>query len=78
MSKKQKDHARFKRPLHDDPSVNEMILPSAPSWVTPDLIRQTLETWQPFYDHPLTTDDALEIILNISRYWDAVREWDRQ
>lgn len=39
------------------------VVPSgAPSWVTPELIAHTLHVWQRFADHPLTPDDALEII----------------
>lgn len=36
----------------------------APDWVTSELIQYTIEVWQPYYRDPLTTDDALEMLLN--------------
>ena len=35
----------------------------APTWVTPELIADTLDVWQPYYQTPLTVDDALEMLL---------------
>lgn len=38
------------------------VPPGAPSWVTAELIANTLEVWQPYYDSPLTPADALAMI----------------
>ncbi|MEX2167746.1 MAG: hypothetical protein WD851_00420 [Pirellulales bacterium] len=38
----------------------------APTWVTPELIEKTIRVWQRFYEAPLTAEDALGIILNVS------------
>jgi hypothetical protein len=38
------------------------VPPGAPSWITPELIRDTIETWQAHYGKALTGQDALEII----------------
>jgi hypothetical protein len=46
----------------------------APAWVTPDLLAMTIEIWQPHYKTPLTEDDALQIILNVGRLLDSIRE----
>ena len=41
-----------------------LIVPSgAPIWVTSELIADTLDVWQPYYQAPLTVDDALEMLL---------------
>jgi hypothetical protein len=46
----------------------EVAVPAgAPSWITAQLVELTIETWQPHYERPLTTEDALEILLNVDR-----------
>ena len=44
----------------------------APVWVTSELIDHTLRVWQPYYAEPLTADDALAIIQNISQLIEVV------
>lgn len=50
------------------------VLPVTPSWVTPELIDSTIKVWQPHYAEPLTKDDALEMILNVSELFAVLRE----
>ena len=38
-----------------------------PAWVTESLIELTLRVWQPYYRKPLTRDDALSMLLNVSQ-----------
>ena len=40
-----------------------------------DLIDRTLETWQPRVDHPLSRDDARQIIENVSGFFSILAEW---
>ena len=42
----------------------------APAWVTPELLAQTIDTWQPYYQFSLTTHDALEILLNVTELFE--------
>ena len=51
----------------------EEFLESLPSWVTPQLIEVTIDTWQPYYCDPLTETDAAYMILNVSRLCDTFR-----
>jgi hypothetical protein len=51
---------------------NRASVPGAPAWITPDLIADTLETWQPYYAARLTEGDALEILLAVGRLTDAL------
>jgi hypothetical protein len=46
---------------------------SLPKWVDDELIRSTIETWQPYYDEPLTVLDAIQMILNVSRLGESLR-----
>lgn len=47
--------------------------PGAPEWATPELLKSTLETWQPYYSEQLTVAEALDILLAVSRLADAIR-----
>ena len=40
------------------------------------LIRRTLDTWQPYYNFPLTSTDALEIIRNVRRMGELLGDFD--
>jgi hypothetical protein len=42
-------------------------LDGAPAWVTPEIIALTIETFEPYYDEAITEEEALGIVLNISR-----------
>ncbi len=41
------------------------IIPAGtPNWITPELVEATVRTWQPYYQAPLSIDDAIEMIRN--------------
>lgn len=69
------------RPRRDKPQTSEAnevrVPPGAPAWVTPELIQHTLRVWQQFYEHPLTTQDALTMILSTGRIVEALAEADQ-
>ncbi len=44
----------------------------APEWVTAELLEEAIEVWQPYYDHELTMEDALEITLSIGHLADVI------
>ena len=48
------------------------VLENAPAWVTPELLKSTLDTWQPYYEERLTNTDALEILMRIGQLVDAL------
>jgi hypothetical protein len=53
---------------------NDIETPSsAPEWATPELLTDTLETWQPYYAERLTVADALDILLSVSRLAGALQ-----
>jgi len=54
-------------------SPDSMPVPDgAPTWVTQELIADTVKTWQPYYEAQLTVDDALAILLSVARLFDAL------
>jgi hypothetical protein len=69
------------RPRRDKPQTSEAnevrVPPGAPAWVTPELIQHTLRVWQQFYEHPLTAQDALTMILSTGRIVEALAEADQ-
>ena len=48
------------------------IPPGTPAWITPELVADTLRVWQPYYKEKLTTADAVEIMMNVSRLYDVL------
>lgn len=48
--------------------------PGAPSWITADLWKTTASVWQPHYDHPLTQEDILGILLNTGALLDILED----
>ncbi|MCD8140365.1 MAG: hypothetical protein LUE17_11405 [Planctomycetaceae bacterium] len=50
------------------------ILPAGtPDWISPELLADTIKTWQPYYREELTESEALEILLTVSRLIDALQ-----
>lgn len=56
------------------PSCRYRIPAGAPPWVTEEDIAETIWVWQPFYEQPLTEDDALEILVNVRSLFDVIVE----
>lgn len=48
------------------------VPPGAPKWVTCERISDTIRVWQPSYKELLTSDDALEILLNVHALLDVL------
>jgi hypothetical protein len=50
----------------------DALPPGTPKWISPKLVRQTIETWQPFYEKPLTLDDAVTILIRVGRLFEIL------
>lgn len=46
------------------PAEPTALPPGTPEWITIDLVRLTLKVWQKHYTEPLSTQDAVTIVLN--------------
>lgn len=46
--------------------------PGAPSWITAELVAETLRVWQPYYRERLTEVEAIEILLNAAHLLGAL------
>jgi hypothetical protein len=49
------------------PAADIAVPTGAPAWITPELIRETIAAWQPFYRESLTVGDGYTILLNVGR-----------
>lgn len=60
--------SRRRSPTTDSSASRLVFQPpaGAPTWVTAELMEKTIRVWQRFYPEPLTVEDALGIILNVS------------
>jgi len=41
-------------------------------------LKETIETWQPYYEQPLSNEDAREIVANLTGFFDLLDKWDRE
>jgi hypothetical protein len=49
------------------------IVPAgAPDWITPELVEATIRVWQPYYEEVLTAEEAVTMILDVGRLFDAL------
>lgn len=46
--------------------------PLSMDWITDDLLQATLAAWSPRYEQPLASDDAVEILMNVKRFSEAL------
>lgn len=46
------------------------------AWLSAELISETVEVWQSRYRRTLTSDDAIEILLNVAALADVLGERD--
>ena len=52
------------------PSANSGV----PTWITPELIELTLRVWQPYYSQPLTTADAVAMLLDVAQLFNILSD----
>lgn len=56
-----------------EPSVSpDGRRPLSMEWITEDLLQATLAAWSPRYERPLNADDAVEILMNVKRFSEAL------
>ncbi|MDA8377075.1 MAG: hypothetical protein M0Z50_08460 [Planctomycetia bacterium] len=55
-----------------DKQVADTALQCLPSWITPDLISETIRAWQPYYAQPLTVQDAIGILIGVGNLFSVL------
>jgi hypothetical protein len=52
--------------------ASQCIVPAgAPDWITPELIEATIRVWQPYYEATLAPEEAVTMIIDVGRLFDA-------
>ena len=61
--------------INPRPNLPPHAIPvGAPSWITPELVADTIETWQPYYTQDLTADDAVEILMGVGNLFKVLKK----
>jgi hypothetical protein len=50
----------------------DMVPAGTPEWITPHLIAETIRVWQPYYREVLTPEEAVTMIRNVGRLYEAL------
>lgn len=60
-------------PGETEPSVNaDGRRPLSIDWITDDLLQSTTDIWSPRYERTITTEEAIEILMNVKRFGEAL------
>ncbi|HEY4313309.1 MAG TPA: hypothetical protein VGN12_27915 [Pirellulales bacterium] len=59
---------------NDSPIARQSLAagPALPTWITPELIAETIRVWQPYYQARLTAEDAIAIVKDVGRLLDVL------
>ena len=49
------------------------VPPGTPSWITGPLIEATVRVWQPFYNEPITTEVAVEMLIRVGQLFGTLQ-----
>ena len=52
----------------------ERVLRTAPRWVKPELVRDTIQLFEPRYKRPLTPEEIREMTVGAGRFLDVVKQ----
>jgi len=48
------------------------VLRGAPSWITPEVMEDTLKTFRPYYEEGLTPVEALEMLIRVGHLFELL------
>ena len=71
---KQQREKKWDRMTINQQIINRTLPSGAPKWVTPELLTETREVWQPYYAAELTDADLSELLLSVSRLFAALQK----
>jgi hypothetical protein len=52
--------------------IIQELLTGAPSWITPEAVRDTISTFKPHYPNPLTLTEAVEILIRMGNLFELL------
>lgn len=51
----------------------EDVLKTAPRWISAEIVRETVELFEPCYGRELNPEEVREIIVNVGRFLDVAK-----
>jgi hypothetical protein len=52
---------------------SKSIVPAGtPDWITAELIEATIRTWQPYYEATISPEEAVTMIVDVGRLFEAL------
>ncbi len=65
--------SNHKRDCEVQEGARPSIVPAgAPDWITTELVEATIRVWQPYYQEVLTPEEAVTMIIDVGRLFDAL------
>jgi hypothetical protein len=62
-----------KRDCEAREDARSSIVPAgAPDWITPELVEATIRVWQPYYADVISPEEAVTMIIDVGRLFDAL------
>jgi hypothetical protein len=70
-----RDHDRNKSKVV--PTDGMTLDPALPAWITPELIELTIRIWQPYYETPLTSEEAIAMLIAVGGLFNVIHTYLR-
>ena len=64
--------SNHKRDCEVQEGARSIVPAGAPDWITPELVVETIRVWQPYYKDVLTPEEAVTMISNVGRLYQAL------
>ena len=61
-----------KRDCRTREDAKSIVPAGTPDWITAELIEQTIRVWQPYYEATITPEEAVTMVLDVGRLFEAL------
>ena len=64
--------SNHKRDCEAREDAKSIVPAGTPDWITPELVEATIRVWQPYYAEVLSPEEAVTMIIDVGRLFDAL------
>ena len=61
-----------KRDCQTREDATSIVPAGTPDWITAELIEATIRTWQPYYEATITPEEAVTMVVDVGRLFEAL------
>jgi hypothetical protein len=61
-----------KRDCQTREDAKSIVPAGTPDWITAELIEATIRTWQPYYEATISPEEAVTMIMDVGRLFEAL------